>query len=374
MRKIYYNLGLLLASILICFLFAEAALRIIDGIRDKDAPKMNVDKLLHHSFPPDATFNDSGHGIAVEYVTNNESFLSDYNVSLIKNKGAYRIFYVGDSNTQGSVNKEDRLVSLISKKLNNDCNQNIEVINTGTSSYSFLPYYLLIKNKVLKYKPDLIIINIDMTDVANDYQYKKSIKMNGTEIVALDPSPSEYSGYMGRPGAICKIPIATNEWVWLTQHFHFFKWMHKFFVLYYEKNTNSPCWDYSANWFNKSYSAQIEANVDFSLDVLNKTILLAKEKGVSIALVSVPHYPQFDESWSNRPHYILKNFSMAIGVPYLNTYESLYTTIHNTNVTDYYWKNDPSHFNVAGNKIWADAQFKFLLNKSNHLLPTSCNQ
>ena len=38
-------------------------------------------------------------------------------------------------------------------------------------------------------------------------------------------------------------------------------------------------------------------------------------------------------------------------------------------ISEYYWSYDGTHFNRAGNKIWAEAQLDFLLDPSNNLIP-----
>jgi hypothetical protein len=54
----------------------------------------------------------------------------------------------------------------------------------------------------------------------------------------------------------------------------------------------------------------------------------------------------------------------------LNSYEALKNKIVGTEVTEYYWSNDPTHFNIKGNQIWAEAQLDMLLDPRNALLPT----
>jgi len=51
----------------------------------------------------------------------------------------------------------------------------------------------------------------------------------------------------------------------------------------------------------------------------------------------------------------------------------LMSKIKGSRVEDYYWSNDPTHFNENGNQIWAEAQLKFLLDRDNKLLPFSTN-
>jgi hypothetical protein len=55
-------------------------------------------------------------------------------------------------------------------------------------------------------------------------------------------------------------------------------------------------------------------------------------------------------------------------VPYHNAFEALKPLITGTPQTHYYYAGD-MHFNPRGYRIWADAQYRFLTDGANHLLP-----
>jgi len=146
------------------------------------------DPVLHHAWAPSIKYNNR---IAC-LTTNRQSWLEEYDVTTEKpSSGIYRIFYLGDSNVQGHVGREDRMVEIVEKELNRKYakeNVKFEVINTGTSSYSCLQYYLLVKNRILKYAPDLVVLNIDMTDVVNDAAYRYLLETDQYgEITAVNP-------------------------------------------------------------------------------------------------------------------------------------------------------------------------------------------
>ena len=88
-------------------------------------------------------------------------------------------------------------------------NINFEIINTGTSSYSTLIYYLLIKNYLIEYQPDMIFLNIDMTDIPNDSFYRNFlIKNSEGEILAITPQDNTKNiKYQLTPNGYKKIKI-----------------------------------------------------------------------------------------------------------------------------------------------------------------------
>lgn len=111
-------------------------------------------------------------------VFNKQRWVESYDVELDKPENTYRIFYVGDSFTDGTAPMDQSVPSIVEKYLNEQCHNsgvNFEVINTGTWSYSPVIYYILIRYYISQYSPDLIVLNIDMTDVFDDWKYRQTM-------------------------------------------------------------------------------------------------------------------------------------------------------------------------------------------------------
>ena len=93
---------------------------------------------------------------------------------------------LGDSYTFGyGVELEDTF----SKKLENLLVKDgyfVEVINGGVVSYSPILEYFYIKENGLDLKPDIIILNFDMSDIVDDYLYNSSAFHEDDEIVGFD--------------------------------------------------------------------------------------------------------------------------------------------------------------------------------------------
>ena len=63
-----------------------------------------------------------------------------------------------------------------------------EVVNCGTSSYSPLLHYLRYKHHLSRYNPDVLILNLDLTDIFDDNQrYAKTVRLapDGEPLEAL---------------------------------------------------------------------------------------------------------------------------------------------------------------------------------------------
>lgn len=333
------------------------------AVQQKNAtPSIVVpDSLLNHKFAPNATYVDTVRGEANHIFTNSQSWAEHYDVQKEKPMGIYRIFYVGDSTTHGVVDEKYRLPDIIERELGS----RVEVINAGTTSYSTLLYYLLIKNEILQYSPDLVVINIDMTDVRDDGVYRELAELDELGLpIAVRPSDEKDQGkYILSPQGKIKIP--------LPQRINAFAAKHSFIVrsLYRLIKPSSLAVPPPGSWLQHTWDSATENDVAFSMGILSETIRLLQSQGIKVMITGVPHYPQYTGQWSARPHEVLAQTAQELGIPYLNSYEALKDKITDTSVEHYYWAVDPTHLNTAGNALWANVQLKFLLDPKNDLLP-----
>jgi len=117
-------------------------------LESKDIIKSNIPNLFYEPKPNSITFNSLG--------------LHDKEYNPIKANNTYRIIVVGDSITEnigGYVADELLFHEILEKMLNEDSkNMKYEVWNAGVRSYNSLQEYLYFQNRLLKFKPDLVII------------------------------------------------------------------------------------------------------------------------------------------------------------------------------------------------------------------------
>jgi lysophospholipase L1-like esterase len=310
--------------------------------------------------------------------------MEQYSVDQTPAKNTFRIFYLGDSNTQGVVDYGDKMVDLVEQKLNMHYQHSevrFEVINTGTSSYSILQYYLLSKIIIPPYSPDLVVINVDMTDVVNDCVYRqtsvlddrflpKAIKADGTNLLMT-------------PHGARAIPIPIRFDSFLNHYSAAYRELSRIVRENQDKYFNLVANSHlcAIDWLTDPWDDETKKNVEYSMFVLTNTIKLLLEQDISIVVTGVPHFPQYALGywnmndpdalpphpkhgvgpWSTKPHDYLRLTTESAGGLFLNSFDALKPYMINAKQTDYYYSNDPTHFNVAGNSIWADAQFRFLL-------------
>ncbi len=344
----------------------------------RDAGLLVRDDVLHHIWRPSHEYIDSARETPYRLITNRQSWTEEYDVAVAKPPNTYRIFYVGDSNTQGVVDPEYKMVEIIECKLNAAAasgDPRFEVINAGTSSYSFLLYYLQIKDRILPYSPDLVVLNIDMTDVVNDYVYRKTAvhDANGEIQAVLPSSYIDTARYRMTPQGLVELSSMAPISHWLINHSAFCYYLDRT-MAYVNGGTRvdtkiSGMLDDRANWLAHDWGVQTTASVDESMDVLRSILRLLKSRGVKVMVTGVPHLPQYTGEWSSKAHDVLAKTAAEEQVPYLNSYVAIRQAAGDQMLSALYWPSDPTHFNIAGNEVWARVQHEFLVDAGNQLLP-----
>ncbi|MBI3032860.1 hypothetical protein HYY69_05260 [Candidatus Woesearchaeota archaeon] len=199
-KEVIKNLFTLLIACVVIFFMMEGFLRIIDFLEPRSVETYRTtDDVMHHAFLP----NSSGVFTTPEWNVSykiNSLGLRDYEYELYEfdnqEKQRTRILMLGDSFIEGyGVELEQSVSKVLEKKLNKNQlskDKKYEVINAGVSSYSPILEYLYLKEKGLKLKPDIIILNLDLLDVSNDVEYKSKALFNEQKkIIAVPGSKHE---------------------------------------------------------------------------------------------------------------------------------------------------------------------------------------
>jgi hypothetical protein len=370
---------------LVLIILIEFISRITLGLPKHAELSDNVipDKELNHKWKPNSVYEVGAEKPYTLYV-NGQSWVSRREFSEKKPENTIRIFYVGDSNTLGPVKEEKKMTTIVEnglkKKIKNG--KHVEVINTGTTSWSPSIYYLEIRNHILKYSPDIVVINFDMTDVRDDFIYKPLTTFDEKGLpIAVSPSdPKNKSLYRLSPQGVYKISPLQDRLTRVHEFIHnnsaFYYHFEKFVLSLKQKfkykyipppNMIVNDEQKDANWVAFTWTKETQKNVDYSLFLLAQTIELLKEHNVKVVVTGVPLYPQYSGEWTARPHELIEKTAKEHGALYLNSYEELKNSVQKADRDTYYWESDPTHFNEEGNNLWAQAQLKFLLDSQNKL-------
>jgi hypothetical protein len=155
------RLVLVLAGLLFALAAAETALRLVPR-PDRKAHFVG-DAVRHHRL------RVAWQGLVdgVPYRTN-ELGLRDREIESPKPAGTTRVLMLGDSFTEGGgLADTDTIPRQVETTLRGRC-PGVQVINAGAASYSPILEYLLLQDIGSAVKPDLVVLNLDMTDVHDD--------------------------------------------------------------------------------------------------------------------------------------------------------------------------------------------------------------
>lgn len=91
-------------------------------------------------------------------------------LTVAKPANTYRIALLGDSMVEGLQVPIDRTFGqMLAKRLTIAGGQQVQVLNFGVSGYSTVQEYLQLKQQVLKYKPDLVVLCYNSRDVFENW-------------------------------------------------------------------------------------------------------------------------------------------------------------------------------------------------------------
>jgi hypothetical protein len=151
-----------LAGLLVALAVVEVALRRLPTPERK--AHLVSDAVRHHRLRADWRGTVQG----VPYRTNALG-LRDRELTTPKPAGTVRVLMLGDSFTEGGGFPDaDTVPRRVETALRTRCPA-VEVVNAGTASYSPILEYLVLQEVGVAVAPDLVVVNLDMTDVHDDF-------------------------------------------------------------------------------------------------------------------------------------------------------------------------------------------------------------
>jgi hypothetical protein len=175
------RIGLVLLGVVLALTASEAALRLLPAPERK--AHLVSDGVRHHRLR--AGWQGTVQG--VPYRTNALG-LRDREVASPKPAGAVRVLMLGDSFTEGGGFADaDTIPRRVEAALRASC-PGVQVINAGVASYSPILEYLLLKEVGAALGPDLVVLNLDMTDVHDDLIRTALAELDADGLPARVPS------------------------------------------------------------------------------------------------------------------------------------------------------------------------------------------
>jgi lysophospholipase L1-like esterase len=349
----------------------EAALRGFDiPPRSNQVPH----PVLNHTWRPNTTFvhrEFADRGVpAYEHTYNAQAWLEARAIQQDKPPRTFRIFYLGDSYTECTCPMEQSVPRRVESALRPyflQKNLAVEVVNTGTSSYAPSLYYLVLK-EILPYQPDLVVIDVDLTDVFDDWIYRSTARFDASgDLLAVAPKGPIANRFVRTAQGLHELTPVERALNSARDHSNLASVL--FALKTAEPNpvpaTAAP--DPFA-WCRPLWDGALRADVEYSEDMLRRIVALAGKHHVKLAFTVVPHLEQFQGRCSLLPNEAIRELASETATPYLDSWAALNAQLGDQDAANWYIPGD-MHFNLAGYHAWAEAHIGFLLDPRNALLP-----
>jgi hypothetical protein len=160
---------------------------------------LTSDPVLHHRGRPGLSTSVSGK----PFVTNSLG-LRDREYANTKPPGTVRLLMLGDSFTEGAgLLPEETVAKRVERALGARGCESYEVVNAGVASYSPILEYLLLQRLAPVLKPDVVVLNFDMTDVHDDVVRTVTAVLDDRGLpVAVPPDPVRETALMLPPAPV----------------------------------------------------------------------------------------------------------------------------------------------------------------------------
>jgi hypothetical protein len=167
------------------------------------SPPLVRDQHVHHKLQPNTFSRFQTRDFDYIQRVNNIG-LRGRNIDLVKKPTTYRILMLGDSFTMGKgVEDHETFSAVLEQSLSTNKvkihGKTVQVINAGINSYSPILSFLQLKTELGQLKPDLVVLNFDMSDLIQETAYRNAATY-GTdgEIIGVDgDNPSTWLELFG---------------------------------------------------------------------------------------------------------------------------------------------------------------------------------
>jgi lysophospholipase L1-like esterase len=291
-----------------------------------------------------------------EFFTNSIGCRDPREPATPKPDGLKRILVMGDSFTEG-YRYEETIAPRLEKQLSEAFESSkFEVINCGCTTYSPILHYLRLKHQLLALQPDYIILNIDLTDIYDDYwRYRPKYKV-GADGEPLSSGSAPSSGW-GR-----RVKDLAKESSYL---FRLISGIRGKALSQAEAGASLAASDippplpehvFAYHWSIPVESEEWNTHVRFCLGNILRVVELCNRQAVQIAITMYPHRQQIkpDEGgvlWHREFERRVEQLCREQGVSFFSAYDGLSRAF---NEGQPIYREKDIHFTNLGHRLWAD--------------------
>lgn len=383
LKTLLRNLLLVIVSCGLGLLLCEAALRLQEPFLHKMA-RYNIERL-YAAHPiwdhwPRPNFRFADHLLPRPQYPNPLIFrFNSYGCrdgrepQVPKPAGLRRILVMGDSFTEG-LYEEDTLAAELQRTMDRAGGGRYEVMNCGSVSYSPLLHFLRLKHQLLNLAPDVVVMNIDLTDVYDDYwRYRPLYDFSRDgEPVLMHPAPRWRNRFLAWG--------VDNSYLVRLLYAYRARFLRAFYrplirlgfdnaflgvapsdaVLFRYHSTLGPD---SEEW---------RTAVGYSVGMVSRIIDLTREHGVRLIVTTYPHKEQVRPDkdgrlWNREYEYSLERLCRERGVEFYSAFDGIRAAV-DAGQQPVFWETD-MHFTPEGQRIWGRLVSAYVLKHLENTAP-----
>lgn len=183
-RQTLAKIWISFSAIFLTYFIAELTLSLL--FVKRLSPTIIQDPYRHHKLAPNTISKLDGEEYQYVQRVNNIG-MRGRDVELNSAHTNFRILMLGDSFTMGKGVADDKTFSALLESSLRDKNKNVEVLNAGVDSYSPILSYLQLTRDPKDLAPDLVVLNLDMSDLVQESAYRKNATYNAQgEILRIE--------------------------------------------------------------------------------------------------------------------------------------------------------------------------------------------
>ena len=225
------------------------------------------------------------------YIYLNSKGLRDYEYPYEKNNSIYRIAIVGDSFTDATqVQFNETIPKIIENELRKN-SSNYEVINFGFGGFGLIPEAVMIKEEVLKYSPNIIVLNYFVGNDLNKIEYGSFNQFSDKFWIDLDNESLIKQTYY----------LSTNTKIlsFLTRNSMIY-----FFIKKFKNHRDKNAYGDSSLRLNQIYEINYSSNLDKNLNttrfIFNYLKTNLARENIIFLVVIIPTKEQVDAELFNK--------------------------------------------------------------------------
>jgi hypothetical protein len=327
-KNFLINIFVLIASLLFLFFFIELGFKALHFFSDAEVSLTSIEGLPYEN-TPNGWFLRYSKVSGWVFYKHNSLGMRDVERDFEKRQGNRRILVLGDSVMYGGEVKFENIFSRqLEKMFNSD---DVEVLNCGVTSYSLKEYPVYLREKGVRFSPDLVVLGLCLNDY-NTAIHEKDRGENNRE-----------------KGSVAK------ENFWLNK---FKRLFHSYFIEYLKNVYEVIRGEKLEFAYSEFYAKEVwGANRGYFEEIKN----IANDHGADFIVLILPTGLQFGEKEGrNVPQKHITEILDELSIRHVNPFFVFEDEIEKGTVI---FKNDPTHFSEEGHRLCAEETFKLINNE-----------